>query len=268
MGQLRLLGDEVAGAPQLGAHLPVARRLLARPDDLADLLVLQQEGIAQGEEGVDPSGAERRSAGLRVEVEDAEVVEVQAVGLQQLGERQLPGTAAMQGDALALEVGERLGAGVARDHQVDMVAAAAGSDQPGRHAGGVGDDRRQVAIEGEVDTLVGELLVDEGADRRGGRRHPFQFDVALGQFLLEPLVAVHHVGGAVEGDLAGVGVGHRGDPHALRRVGGNGLGGQQRGRQQGQAAQQAGEGGCMHGDYLVRWPATRWSRASWVRSRW
>ncbi|MNN40847.1 hypothetical protein D3C81_1549350 [compost metagenome] len=186
LSQLRIGFEEAAVGPQLGAHLPVLRRRLAGPDDLADLLVFQQEGVAEGKKSVRAARRHGRRARLRIEVEDFHIAQAHAIGFQQSRERVFPRPAPVQGDLPAFQVLDRFRCGTVRHHQVGIVGAAARQNQPRLQARGIGDNRRQVAILGQVDRVVGKRLVDLCRHRIGGDRHPFQLHAQLAQLGRQP----------------------------------------------------------------------------------
>ncbi len=137
---VRVAPHEIVGRPQFRPHLPVVGRALGRPDDLAHVLVDERIRVGQREEAVDAAGRDRSRAGLRIEVVDPEVGQLQPVLGEQLAERHFPRPAAIERDALALEVDDRLRGRAGRHDQIRIAADAARHDQARARARRVDDD--------------------------------------------------------------------------------------------------------------------------------
>ena len=103
----------------------------------------------------------------------------------------------MKRDTFPLESGDRFRGGGGRDDEIDVVADVSGCNQACLEAGRVENDRRQVTVEGEVDTMAGEVLVDERGDRGGGNRYPLDADMALLELRFQ-LRILRDVGGCAE----------------------------------------------------------------------
>ncbi len=115
-----------------------------------------------------------------------EIAELQAIGLDQLGEGQFPGTAAMQGDPFALEIGDIVGLETVADDQIAILAATVGCDQSKIDTARRGDDRRKIPVARKVDPLAGKAFIDQRAADRGRNREPGEPDPALLQFGFQP----------------------------------------------------------------------------------
>ena len=126
------------------------------------------------------------------------------------------------------EIGDRARGRSGRHHQINVAATPARHHDARLHAGGIEYHRRQIAVAGEIDALIGEALVDRRAHRLCRHRYPGQADTALLQLAAQPALFFDDARAAEISGLAGGRVDHRRDPHLLQFICGGGAGDQRR----------------------------------------
>src|SRR5690606_23871185 len=93
-------------------------------------------------------------SGNLIDIENAEILVAEIARFHQPDQRHFPRTPSMDGDALPLEIVDRLRFRIGRYYQKRIAATAAGDDDAGFHTGGIENDRGQIAIAGKIDAAI------------------------------------------------------------------------------------------------------------------